>query len=191
MRYTRAYLDADGVVGDFDRAVFSVFGLDSNFDQVKSWDGHAKALTLLLGREVTTSEMWEKIAEQGFDFWANLPLLPWAHDLFTICKENCKEVVMMTSPTNPARRFAAGGKLEWLEKHFPDADGYILTDKKYLAAKAGYLLIDDNEIWCKEFEERGGSSYCFPCSHNCKNWKSRDPLREIEDILSSGGRFSI
>jgi len=145
-------LDVDGVVADFLTSAYREHGYPNyNSSNIKSWNFH---------REIGISD--EKFYEpiSSFDFWDNIDLMPFAHDLYDELIMEF-DVIFCTSPSKCKE--AVYGKLSWLKRHFNvDTDEVIITGKKEILAHEGSLLIDDSGKNCARFQEAGGSYFWFP-----------------------------
>lgn len=130
------FLDCDGVLADFDAGALSVLGLPPRDYE----DRHG------------ISRFWSKLAAAP-DFYASLPLLPDAMELFDAVRH--LEPIILTGL--PRGDWAAGQKVRWAAEHFPGTR--IITtmarDKRD-HAREGDVLVDDllkhRHLW----EEVGG-----------------------------------
>ncbi|MGQ0560180.1 MAG: hypothetical protein ACT4OE_11490 [Sphingosinicella sp.] len=130
------YLDADGVLADFDKGAIAVLGLrPREYEQRHG-----------LGR------FWARLAKAS-DFYFGLPLMDDAMALFEAVKH--LEPVILTGL--PRGNWAADQKVRWAAKHFPGTR--IITtmarDKRN-HAKEGDVLVDDQERHRHLWEEVGG-----------------------------------
>lgn len=169
-------LDMDGVLADFVSAAIGVCGLPLKHDEVDQWDFFLPYMT--------AEEFWQKIdAVPGF--WSNvIQPYPWAPEIVALCKENAKQVVFASAPCNHPN--SAEGKIRWLRRHFfmeRDRNDYMLGPDKYLMAKPGRVLIDDNENNCVAFNTEGGHSVLFPQPWNLND--GMDPVKHVQKALEA------
>lgn len=130
------YLDGDGVLADFDKAAFELFGMKArNFEKA-------------FGKK----EFWKQIHKTG-NFYRNLPLMPDALDLVA--------GVAHLSPTIltgcPRGDWAQPQKMAWAEEHCPGIPMITCraADKKKYG-KPGDVLIDDRPHYRHEWIKMGG-----------------------------------
>ena len=132
----RLYLDADGVLADFDRGATAVLGL------------HPRAYEHRHG----IGRFWQKLAAAP-DFYFGLPLMPDAMELFEAVRH--LHPVILTGL--PRGNWAADQKVRWAAEYFPGTK--IITtmarDKRD-HAKAGDVLVDDQLKHRHLWEEVGG-----------------------------------
>ena len=117
------YLDADGVLADFDKGATAILGLPPRAYEKR----HG------LGR------FWQKLASAP-DFYFGLPLMPDAMALFEAVRD-LRPVILTGLPQG---NWAAGQKVRWAARYFPGTR--IITtmarDKRD-HAKEGDVLVDD------------------------------------------------
>ena len=130
------YLDADGVLADFDKGATAVLGL------------HPRAFEKRHG----LGRFWQKLASAP-DFYFGLPLMDDAMELFEAVK-HLNPVILTGLPRG---NWAADQKVRWAAKYFPGTR--IITtmarDKRN-HAKEGDVLVDDQERHRHLWEEVGG-----------------------------------
>ena len=130
------YLDCDGVLADFDRGARAALGMAPRAFQQRYGPG----------------KMWAKLASAP-DFYATLPLMPGATDLF--------DAVRHLHPTIltglPRGSWAAPQKVRWAAEHFPGTP--IITcmavDKRNHCAD-GDVLVDDTLKHAHLWQGAGG-----------------------------------
>ena len=148
------FLDMDGVLCDFASAAFAVHGrmyVPSEYPACR-WD-----IASVIG--VSTEVFWQKIHQQGESFWEELEPYPWTMDLVRELR-NLDRVVIATSPSRCPTSYA--GKRRWLIRHgLGDMDA-MFGSQKWLMAKPGRWLIDDNPDNLTSWVEAGGNGYCVP-----------------------------
>lgn len=104
------------------------------------------------------------------EFWANLPLLPWAKRLLGLVAE--RKPMFLTVPSRSP--LCASGKASWLARHFPGVPYAITTDKSVFAM--GNTLIDDRESILQRWTHAGGRAVLFPAPYNELRAHALDPL---------------
>ena len=130
------FLDADGVLADFDRGVTQLLGLPPREFEKRHGLG----------------EFWRRLARAP-DFYARLPLMPDAWELFDAVRH--LDPIILTGL--PRGNWAAPQKVRWAAKHFPGTR--IITcmavDKRR-HAQEGDVLVDDTLKHRHLWEEAGG-----------------------------------
>lgn len=163
------YLDMDGVLTDFHKDAFKLFGHDAHEP-----DGMVHEV---LG--ITKGQFWARIATAGEKFWSNMTLLPWAEELYAeLCRAD--EVVILTSPGRlPA---AASGKMKFLRGFLGrNQKNFIITKRKELLARdSGDILVDDSAPNIDAFNEAGGVGILMPAYWN----RGKDKVgQEMETVM--------
>ena len=161
-------VDLDGCLSDFLASALSIFGYDL-YDQSEVGQGiRQRLLDNQKNTEpspdiylfVSKKQFWKEIDRAGHEFWTNLPLLPWAKELWAKLNEEYPEsVYFCTSPSNHPD--SSYGKAKWIWKHFK-TNKFVLTNHKYLLAKPDTILVDDTPKKLRKFEEHGGLVYKWP-----------------------------
>jgi hypothetical protein len=130
------FLDLDGVLADFDAGARKVLGMSPKAFEAK----------------YSKREFWRRLA-RAKDFYATLPLMPDAMELFDAVKH--LEPTILTGL--PLGNWAAPQKVRWVAEHFPGTK--IITtmarDKRD-HAKEGDVLVDDQLKHRHLWEEVGG-----------------------------------
>lgn len=189
------YLDIDGVMADFHGSVCRTWGLDPKVsEEMSGWDlpSMLAPISKRIGYELTEDDFWSAIRAQGEAWWADLPILPWARELHALCEE-FGVVTFMTAPAQ-YRDAETGrwkcltsclpGKVQWIERHFPDATRWAITPVKHHMSHRGSVLIDDSPKGCAKFKEfYGSTAYLFPRPWGAQDWKERQPLEEVSTLL--------
>ncbi|HEX6741597.1 MAG TPA: hypothetical protein VF079_07370 [Sphingomicrobium sp.] len=134
-RQPRLFLDADGVLADFDQAACALLGMKP------------KAYIARRSR----GAFWKRL-EQARNFYGSLPEMPDARLLF--------DAVRHLQPTIltglPIGRWAAPQKVEWAAEHFPGVP--IITcmaRDKHKHMHPGDVLVDDREKHRAAYEAAG------------------------------------
>ena len=137
------YLDMDGVLADFVTPSLKAAGIPLTHDEVTIWNYFEPYMT--------AEEFWSKI-DAVPNFWLDIEVYPWAHDLFDVCRR-IAPVVFCSSPCADPK--CAAQKIQWLRNHgFMGADenNYIFTNDKSQLSQKGRVLIDDSNKNCREFQ---------------------------------------
>jgi len=130
------FLDADGVLADFDAGVRAMLGMTPHEFEAR----HGK------------SEFWRRIAKAP-DFYATLPEMPDARQLF--------DAVAHLNPTIltglPIGNWAAPQKVRWAAKHFPGTKIITcLARDKYRHMTKGDVLVDDRADHRQKWKDADG-----------------------------------
>lgn len=135
----RIYLDLDGVMADFDTHFVEYFGVDP--------------------QSLDDDVMWKKI-NSYHDFYANLPLMKDAMELFDFVK--WENVTILTACPKSNYKNAAIQKRAWVRKHLSESITVIPmmggVNKALFMHEPGDILIDDMEKNCKAWEELCGKA---------------------------------
>jgi 5'(3')-deoxyribonucleotidase len=131
----RLFLDADGVLADFDRGARRLLGMSAK-DYIAT---HGRA------------DFWKRLAKAK-NFYGSLPQMPDAHRLFDAVK-HLKPTILTGLPLG---KWAAPQKVEWAAEHFPGVP--IITcmaADKHLHMHPGDVLVDDREKHRAAYEKAG------------------------------------
>jgi 5'(3')-deoxyribonucleotidase len=153
----RLFLDADGVLADFDEGARRLLGMDLRQFEAKH------------GRH----EFWRRIATAK-NFYGSLPEMPDARVLFEAV-EHLKPTILTGLPLG---NWAAPQKVEWAAEHFPGVP--IITcmaRDKHKHMKPGDVLVDDRENHRAAYEAAG---VVFVHHRNAE-----DSLRQLAKIFPS------
>ncbi len=150
------YLDIDGCVAGFLESACDLFSIDLN-----DYDTRALLKAQPLHESlVPKKEFWKQIDFAGENFWANLPLLPWAKQLWAHCNElSAGRTYFCTAPSMSPHSLS--GKHRWITKHFK-TNKFVITAHKHLLASPTTLLIDDRSKFCDPFMDNDGKAYLWP-----------------------------
>jgi hypothetical protein len=153
----RLFLDADGVLADFDEGARQLLGMP------------VKAFEAKHGR----GAFWKRLANaQGF--YAGLPKMADADELFAAVK-HLKPTILTGLPLG---NWAAPQKVAWAAEHFPGVP--IITcmaRDKHKHMQEGDVLVDDRENHRAAYE---GAGVVFIHHKN-----ARDSLRQLAEIYPS------
>jgi len=153
----RLFLDADGVLADFDEGARRLLGM------------HPRAYEAKHGR----GAFWRQLA-RAKGFYANLPLMPDAMRLFNAVK-HLKPTILTGLPLG---NWAAPQKVKWAAEHFPGVP--IITcmaRDKHKHMHPGDVLVDDRETHRAAYEAEG----VVFVHHK----SAEDSLRQLADIYPS------
>ena len=166
------FLDADGVLTNWNKQACKLFKIDSS--KIDHYDFDS-----LVGRKV----LFEKIDNEEIGFWSTLEIFDWAKKIIELCNK-LGNLSILTSPGEWV--FAASGKMMHFKEHFPDTS-FIITKDRHLCARKNALLIDDTEKNVNKFIEAGGHALLFPKQKDLENNKINidDFLHEIEEKVNS------
>lgn len=131
----RLFLDADGVLADFDAGARELLGMGPAEFQARRG----------------SREFWRRLASAK-DFYRNLPEMPDARLLFEAVKH--LEPTILTGL--PLGSWAAPQKVAWAAEHFPGVP--IITcmaRDKHRHMHAGDVLVDDRETHRAAYEAAG------------------------------------
>jgi 5'(3')-deoxyribonucleotidase len=153
----RLFLDADGVLADFDKGACELLGMKPH----AFIDRHGRGA------------FWKRLAKAG-NFYGSLPEMPDARLLFDAVK-HLKPTILTGLPLG---RWAAPQKIEWAAEHFPGVP--IITcmaRDKHKHMHPGDVLVDDREKHREAYEAHG---VVFVHHRNAE-----DSLRELAKIFPS------
>jgi 5'(3')-deoxyribonucleotidase len=156
-RKPRLFLDADGVLADFDEGVRRLLRMEGSEFEAR------------YGRR----EFWRRIAKAK-NFYGTLPEMPDATVLFDAVK-HLKPTILTGLPLG---NWAAPQKVQWAAEHFPGVP--IITcmaRDKHRHMQAGDVLVDDREKHRAAYEAAG---VIFVHHKNAK-----DTLRQLAKIFPS------
>jgi 5'(3')-deoxyribonucleotidase len=157
LREPRLFLDADGVLADFDRGVRDLLG------------AKPKAFIAQQGR----GQFWKQLA-RAENFYGSLPEMPDARVLFDAVK-HLKPTILTGLPLG---NWAARQKVDWAADHFPGVP--IITcmaADKHKHMHPGDVLVDDREKHRAVYEAAG---VVFVHHKNAE-----DSLRQLAKIYPS------
>ena len=153
----RLFLDADGVLADFDLSVRELLGMS------------AKKYIATYGR----GAFWKHLANAS-NFYGDLKEMPDARLLFDAVK-HLKPTILTGLPEG---NWAAPQKVEWAAEHFPGvAIITCMARDKHLHMHPGDVLVDDREKHRAAYEEAG---VVFVHHKNAE-----DSLRKLAKIFPS------
>lgn len=130
------YLDCDGVLADFDRRATEILGASPERFEKRHGLG----------------AFWKRLANTP-DFFADLPLMPDAMELYDAVKD-LKPIILTGLPRG---NWAEPQKRRWAERHFPGVP--VITTSAALKREhchPGDVLVDDKDKYRRLWEEAGG-----------------------------------
>ena len=131
----RLFLDADGVLADFDEGAKMLLGMTPRQFEARH------------GRR----EFWRRIASAK-NFYGSLPEMPDARLLFDAV-EHLEPTILTGLPVG---RWAAPQKVEWAAEHFPGVPIVTcMARDKHKHMKPGDVLVDDRENHRAAYESAG------------------------------------
>ena len=131
----RLFLDADGVLADFDEGVRRLLGMEPRAFEAKYGRG----------------AFWKRLANAK-DFYATLPEMADARVLFDAVK-HLKPTILTGLPLG---NWAAPQKVKWAAEHFPGVPIVTcMARDKHKHMKAGDVLVDDRENHRSAYEAAG------------------------------------
>lgn len=152
----RIFIDMDGVLADFDKALIGIFGFD-----------YATA-----EERVGTKEFWKTI-HSTHNFYAELPVMEDAEELVEGVKSYDPKPIILTGL--PWGGWAFAQKRKWRDRHFPNLNIIGCPSKeKCFYGLPGQVLIDDREKYKSYWVEMGG----IWITHKSAK-ESLDKLKEI------------
>ena len=153
----RLFLDADGVLADFDGATRKLLGMRPNEFIAKHGRG----------------TFWKRLAKAK-NFYGTLPEMPDARQLFEAV-EHLKPTILTGLPLG---KWAAPQKVGWAAEHFPGVP--IITcmaRDKHKHMHPGDVLVDDRENHRAAYEQAG----VLFVHHR----SAEDSLRQLAEIFPS------
>jgi len=158
----RVFLDLDGVVSDFSLAMCQTMGLNHLSTTLRD----RLENNYMVSNEVCAETFWNKVTSEGTDWWANIPLTPWAHNLYNGLS-NVAPVCFLTAP-HDNDPLSLAGKAMWIKKHFK-TDCFLVGKRKEFCASPKAVLIDDYIRNVQRFVEAGGLAYHWPNPDKLRN----------------------
>lgn len=162
----RCFLDIDGVLADFDKAMSHAHGgYTWNQEEQQPWDTES-----WLG--MTAEQWWEPA--NSVEFWQHLE---WTEDGKDILKEaewyfTKEHICLLTSPSLSPH--STVGKILWIREHLPEyARQFLIGGCKHFCASPNTVLIDDHDKNIEMFERHGGIGILVPRRWNSL-WQKRD-----------------
>ncbi len=159
----KIFLDLDDVLAIFVPTYLKILGINVDYSGIDPEWGYdiVDIANNLQPKVYTTENVWSFATKK---MWANLPETEEAKWLLHNCilEVGRKNVFILTKPTKDP--LCVAGKVEWIQRFLPHdmEDQYFIGGHKYLCAKEGVLLIDDNEDNINSFRAANGSGILVP-----------------------------
>lgn len=153
----KCLLDLDGVLADFVSAVCRAHFRKNPFLRKEN---HGKYFMHELWN-ISENDFWKPLC--GLDFWANVPMMPDAHEILKVVEDffGIDNICILTSPS--ADPLSASGKLAWIQKHLPDyRRRFLIGPRKEFCAGPRRVLLDDWEKNTDAFNKAGGIGFIVP-----------------------------
>lgn len=171
---TQICLDLDEVLCDFVGPALRLHGLDP-VTVLESWPAGVYSMPTVVAMEERA--FWGPIVENGYEFFAGLPLKPWAEELLDLCGRLATVTVVTRCTHGPS----AAGKIDWLERH--GLHRYLIGPAKDVCAHGGSVLIDDWDKNCDDFAMAGGRAILLPRIWNPLHGLKDDPMGHVRRQL--------
>ncbi len=141
------YLDMDGVLVDFHRAVINLLGMPSNTaERTHRWD----------------SEQWTRLRDVP-NLYRNMPKMAQADLLFAQAQQFKDylgwDLKLLTAiPSNNGVPSAFHDKIDWANEFYPGVRVHFgpYSNDKASHCKPGDILVDDRDVNCNAWREAGG-----------------------------------
>lgn len=170
-----AYIDIHGVLANVAQAVVTNYNNrhETNWahDDVKNWDWSPV---------IPNNESWLEYTRTQ-NFWATLPLYPWAKDLVSYVNRSsytCAFLSDLPNGTETEHRI-------WLDKHFGSkaSEHLIITKRKELVANhKDCVVFEDGPFQIKAIRSAGGRVYALAQPWNEAEIVGRYSPEEILEI---------
>jgi 5'(3')-deoxyribonucleotidase len=186
------FVDMDDVLCDFVKGVGKLWGFnDAEIERLRHrhhWDMRTVMAQLLGESEPISLERFWKPINGNPNFWKDLEPFPWTYPLVNqiLTSKYRYHWSILTSPSQCETSYV--GKHRWITQHFGSTlcGKFIPTNRKYLLAQKGTILIDDHEKNIEAFEKAGGQGILFPGLHNKNRRQYSDPLtfvlQQLEEL---------
>lgn len=165
MPIERIYLDMDGVLADFEKAI-GAFGAKP-YPDGKLWI--SKPRETWPPEMVTADAAYVGVMERP-DFWPTFAACPGAYELWDYCKSFDLHVLTATPERTEHRDRIAQQKREWIWDHFGmfPTENIIICRRAEKAAfsRPGHVLVDDTPSNCVEWLKGGGNSVLHATAQN-------------------------
>ena len=164
------YFDMDGVLADFKRGVKEICGITPPVQDA------------VMSKE-DDDAMWEKIRVTDH-FYAKLPLMPGAKDLFSYVNSNygsnCR---ILTAVPKPKRNIPEAGddKIKWVHEQLSkdiEINIVVKEEKKNFCEGKHCILIDDYKENIDDWEAMGGTGILHVDAEETLNM-----IKEIEEHI--------
>lgn len=171
------FVDMDGVMANFVKAVCSLYKVDYN-SVLKDWIPGEWNISKNMPHAKSDFDIFTDIGFKGVHFWRDIQPYNYTGALWGMVSARFNDAFALTHPTKTVSCFA--GKSMWMLYHVDRLDKLILTTRKELLAAPGRLLIDDNDNNCNAWRDHGGISILVP-----RPWNSAHSLY-VDDESTMG-----
>lgn len=186
----RIYIDMDGVLCSFVQGVLGLFNHPdpkNGEGAIEGWDGLHHEINRHRPEfaHVTHDQVMDAMRDEGHQFWARLPIYPWAYGLIGTIDRSGADYYLLTTHAGGE---SAMGKVQWVRRFLPHLeDRMILTKQKWHCAGPGRVLIDDHHRNIDAWNNAGGHAILWPSPHN-RARTERLPIdtiveRDVENCL--------
>lgn len=165
------FIDMDDVLCDFHSAYESLISPEKPEFSVEQWNRYKESMTA--------------------DVFANLEPMPWFESLKALAMDHGAWMII----TSAELAQHIDGKLQWLQRHWPEAittrdRRLIISQAKYLCAGRDRLLIDDYWKNIAQWEHHGGDALFVPAPHHSNYSDAVEDFnicKEVKSWLMSTG----
>jgi len=151
-------VDMDGVLVNFRKGVFDLFGIENTKENLKVWE---------IGKEILNMKeknFWNFIKNEK-EFWLNLEPFPWKNKLMKIVDGYADNVVICSKSPMDAGCYSQ--KRKWLDKYnLGKYEHFIGNGNKSWMAGKNRVLIDDLIDNLFDFKDKEGYGILFPQEYN-------------------------
>ena len=179
MKDIRVLVDMDGVICDLIRHACGKFPYAGDWrDVYANWPRNNYDVHCVFDK-TTPAEFWNALDRK---FWATMPKTKHADWLINHLETIGYDYGFLSTPSsNPE---SASGKIEWIEKNYPEMrKRFLLGAAKDYCANGNSILIDDYTLNCISFEEAGGRAIIFPQPWNILNSCVKQTRSGIKNAL--------
>lgn len=186
----RILLDLDCTLADFVAGAAAAHGLTAR-QVLAHWPAGGYDMAPAVGRAAgwPPDRDWDEAFWAPLNgsrkFWADLPVLPWANELFVLVLSLTDDWWIVTSPSRC--ELCVPGKMDWCRRFLglgcSEFDRLVPLRHKYLLANPTTLLVDDSDANVDAFVAAGGHGLLLPAHHNRYHHWAADPMRRVRPRL--------
>lgn len=175
----KIYLDMDGVIADFVKAIHKAHGRPYCYED-PSARGCFEIETIW---GTSANDFWKT---DTYEFWNSVEPTPEAEGIVRLVEwaVGSENVAVLTSPSNGSG--CVPGKKDWMRRYFPQFHGRMIftsADAKRFLAASDRLLVDDRDKNVKGFRDDGGRSILLPRHWNSLHSEAEDAERYLKKWL--------
>lgn len=180
LKVDHIYLDMDGVLCDLHYGLLTLHKRLDLLGKIPAYD-----ISPALG--MACEDVWAPVIAAGWQFWAELPKLPWTDKLIswalcTRCTTICTRPLNLNRADGADVGDSVRGKMIWLRRHFGSKfTNIVFAFDKTTLSRPGALLIDDDEQYAAGFHAGGGRQLLLPREYNRYAGYANDPLTFVKD----------